>query len=201
MTALPEPQQHPWLAMPDHLLTIEEYSALGEPDSGFSELVEGRLLMSPSPRPRHNNAMGKLYVQILPQLPPHLTAIQDIDVDLELVPTTDPGFSRRPDLVVVEREAFAKADEEDRMLRAAEVVVVIEIVSPGSQRTDHVTKHGEYADAGIPFYWIVDITDPFSLIACHQAGELGYQDAPAATGTFVTSEPFPLKIDLDGLRS
>ncbi len=27
----------------------------------------------------------------------------------------------------------------------------------GSQRTDRVIKHGEYADAGIPHYWLVDL--------------------------------------------
>ncbi|SDX01758.1 Endonuclease, Uma2 family (restriction endonuclease fold) [Amycolatopsis xylanica] len=201
MTALPEPPQHPWLTVPDHLLTIEEYSALGETDSGFSELVEGRLLMSPSPRPRHNIALGSLYVQLLPQLPPHLMAIQDVDVDLELAPSQEPGFSRRPDLIVIDRKAVATADDEDSMLKAGDVVIIVEIVSPGSKRTDYVTKHGEYADAGIPFYWIVDIADPISLVACHQAGELGHQDSPAATGTFTTTEPFPLTIDLDSLRS
>jgi Uma2 family endonuclease len=42
--------------------------------------------------------------------------------------------------------------------RAADVLLVIEIVSPGSRRTDHVTKLREYAKAGIPTYWIVDTT-------------------------------------------
>jgi hypothetical protein len=30
------------------------------------------------------------------------------------------------------------------------VVLAIEIVPDGSQRTDHTIKHAEYADAGIP---------------------------------------------------
>ena len=62
-------------------------------------------------------------------------------------------------------------------------------------------KHDEYADAGIPHHWIVDITEPVSLVACHQAGELGYMDAAAVTGTFTTDVPFPVKIDLDALLS
>lgn len=87
------------------------------------------------------------------------------------------------------------------MFRANEVLVVVEIVSPGSKRTDYVTKHDEYADAGIPFSWIVDLGDPVSLVACHQAGELGYQDAPAVTGVFATTEPFPAKIELTALTA
>lgn len=85
------------------------------------------------------------------------------------------------------------------MYHADDVVVVVEIVSPDSKRTDYVTKHGEYADAGIPHYWIVDLSEPVSLVACHQAGELGYQDAPAMTGVIQTTEPFPVKLDLDRL--
>ncbi len=31
-----------------------------------------------------------------------------------------------------------------------DTVVVVEIASPGSERMDHVTKRGEYVDAGFP---------------------------------------------------
>ncbi|MGH4022223.1 MAG: hypothetical protein ACRDT0_23915 [Pseudonocardiaceae bacterium] len=79
MTALPQP----W----DHLLTVAEYAELGETESGYTELLEGRLLMSPSPVPDHNFATAELLVQLRPQLPDHLEVIPDIDVDLEL---TDP---------------------------------------------------------------------------------------------------------------
>ena len=37
--------------------------------------------------------------------------------------------------------------------------MIIEVVSPGSDKTDRVEKMGEYASAGIPFYWLVWITD------------------------------------------
>lgn len=83
------------------------------------------------------------------------------------------------------------------MLRASEVLVVIEIVSPGSRRIDYKDKHGEYAESGIPHYWIVDLAEPVSLVACHLAGELGYQDAPAETGIFTAAEPFPVRLDLN----
>ena len=73
-------------------------------------------------------------------------------------------------------------------------------MSPGSRRTDHVAKRADYADAGIPHYWIVDLDEPVSLIACHLAGELGYVDGGAATGVFTTTEPFPVRLDLDALR-
>lgn len=80
------------------------------------------------------------------------------------------------------------------------MLVVVELVLPSSRRTDHVIKRGEYADTGIPHYWIVDLSEPVSLLACHLAGEFGYADGAAMTGTFTASEPFPVEIDLDALR-
>lgn len=55
-------------------------------------------------------------------------------------------------------------------------------------------------DAGIPHYWIVDLSEPVSLVCCHLAGPFGYQDAPAVTDEFVTTVPFPVKLRVDRLR-
>jgi hypothetical protein len=46
----------------------------------------------------------------------------------------------------------------------------------------------------------VDPSEPVSLLACHQSGEFGYADGGAMTGTFTATEPFPVEIDLEGLR-
>jgi Uma2 family endonuclease len=143
--------------------------------------------------------LGHLLLQLAPQLPAHLQAIQDVDIDLELVSPDEPGFSRRPDLIIVDRKAVQRVNEDDGMIRAGEVLVVVEIVSPGSKRTDYVTKHGEYADAGIPHYWIIDLTKPVSLVSCHRARDFGYQDSPAVTGSYSTTDPAELELHLDQL--
>jgi Uma2 family endonuclease len=197
MTAMPAPRHEP--IAPDHLLTIAEYAALGETEPGYTELVEGRLLMSPSPTPKHNIASGRLYTQLSEQVPRDLEVIQDIDIDLELVPPHAPGFSRRPDLIIVDRSEVERVDSEGGILRASAVHVVVEIVSPGSRWIDNVDKRGQYAKAGIPWYWIVDTTEPMSLVACCRTKESSYQDHQGVTGTFSTTEPFPVTIDLERL--
>jgi Uma2 family endonuclease len=58
---------------------------------------------------------------------------------------------RIPDLVV-----WRKAQTSGVWLSAADVLLVIEIISPGSEVTDTVAKRREYAGAGIPQYWTVD---------------------------------------------
>lgn len=205
MAAMPRPEPEPAGSLPEpaeslHLLTIAEYAGLGETEHGYTELIEGRLLMSPSPAFHHNRALGRLQVRLAQQLPAELEAIPELDVDLELRPAGEPGYSRRPDLMVVHQDVGERIEKEGGLVRASDVLLVVEIGSPGSQRTDHVDKRRDYADAGIPYYWIVDIDEPASLTACHLTEEFGYVDDQIATGKFRAETPFPFELNLDQLR-
>jgi Uma2 family endonuclease len=185
--------------MPHGALTVAEYLEIGEVESGYTELEEGRLVLAASAVPDHGIATVGFAVQLRPQMPPALEIIPDMDVDLELAPVDAPGTVRRPDLMVVKRSARIRVRRDGGVIRASEVVVAIEIISPSSRRLDHIGKRNEYADAGIPHYWIVDLDDPVSLVVCHLAGDFGYVDGGAVTKTFRTSEPFPVEIDLEAL--
>jgi Uma2 family endonuclease len=194
-----QPASTSGIAMPDRPLTVAEYLEIGEVEPGYTELAEGRLVLSPSPKYRHSRACSKLWARLDEQLPAELVAVEDIDVDLQLVPADQPGTVRRPDVIVARRAATDRVDREGEVYHAADVVLAVEVISPGSRREDLRVKRAEYADAGIPHYWIVDLDGPVSLIACHLAGEFGYVDGGAATGVFRTTEPFPVEIDLPGL--
>lgn len=52
-------------------------------------------------------------------------------------------------------------------LPVADVLLMIEIISPGSEATDTVAKRIEYAGAGIPQYWTVD-QDPAQTVTMYQ---------------------------------
>ncbi|WP_190820877.1 Uma2 family endonuclease [Saccharopolyspora pogona] len=197
MTAVPHPS-HSGSSL-QRPLTVREYAELGEDDRHRYELQEGSLVVSPSPAPDHMIAIANLILQLAGQVPAGFKAIPDVDVDLELVSPDKPGFSRRPDLVVVPQAATGRVREEGGLLRASEAVLVVEVVSLASRRTDHVIKRDEYADAGIPHYWIVDLDEPVSLLACHLAEPFGYQDPGDVAGEFVTEVPFPVRLRLDEL--
>ncbi|QUQ70227.1 Uma2 family endonuclease [Kutzneria sp. CA-103260] len=182
------------LDLPRKLYTIAEYIALGETNTGYTELVDGRLLLTPTPGVDHAFATSELMSQLHDQVPPELAVVHAVDIDLELSAPDRPGNSRRPDVVVFRRDAL-KRD----LLCAQDVLVAIEIATADSSRLDRRAKHLEYADAGIPNYWIVDITEPVSLVECHLAGDFGYQDRDAVTGEFTTDMPFPVVLRLDRL--
>jgi len=188
------------LPQPGRLLTIAEYATFGEDDRHRWELLEGNLVMSPSPTPEHMIAIGELHAQLRTQVPARSRAVLDVDIDLQLASEQLPGTSRRPDLVVVTRAEIDRVRREGGLLRADAVSLVVEIISPGSRRTDLVIKRGEYADAGIGHYWIIDLDPRPSLVACHLAGGFGYLDAPATDGSFVAAEPFAVRVDLEALE-
>lgn len=58
---------------------------------------------------------------------------------------------RIPDITVWRNPA-----PEGVWLPAADLLLTIEIVSPGSEAIDELTKLREYASVGIPQYWVVD---------------------------------------------
>lgn len=199
---MPDDEEQPMTAIPlppTHLLTVGEYLSLGEDEYGRSELQEGSLVMSPSPIPNHNVAAYRLAAALDQQLPDRLEPILDIDVDLLLAPPDGPGTCRRPDVAVMHKAARPRVHAEGGSLRASDVVLAVEVTSPGSRRTDNMIKRLEYADAGIPHYWIVDLDDPVTLLACRRHDELGYVESQHATHTFTATEPFAVTIDLDQL--
>jgi Uma2 family endonuclease len=190
MTALPMHRQQ---------LTAAEYAALPEDQDERFELQDGFRVMSPRPLLRHQRCLRELSIGLAAQLPGY-EVMQEVDVDLQLVPPDRPGTVRVPDLVVVTSDSYSEADGQERILRASEVLLAVEVISPSSPRLDTRIKHGEYADAGISHYWMIDLEDGPSLTACHLAGEFGYADDAPVRGVLRTDAPFQLTIDLDRLR-
>lgn len=187
------------LPIEHRLLTVEEFDAIDEDEHlRRLELLEGNLVMPPEATPRHMVASGTLFRQLGDQVPVDLIVIYESGVDLQLALPDQPGTVRRPDLIVVTRAELDRVNREGGRLRASGVVLAVEIISPGSRRTDTIMKRRDYADAGIPHYWIVDLEPQPSLIACELVdGE--YRDAGPVTGTFEAEQPFPVRLDLGAL--
>lgn len=179
-------------------LTVAQFAALPEDTDAKLELQEGNVVVSPRPTFGHQQFVGNLYAALQPQTPAHLSVAPDVDVDLGIVPPARPGFVRAPDLVVTTAQAKSRVRAEGGFLRAAEVLLAVEVFSPGSRRTDSVVKLGEYLEAAIPNYWLIDLDGGPSLQA-FRISSADYVALGSFTGTVSLELPFPLQLDLDDL--
>ena len=114
-----------------------------------AELVDGCLEFLPRPTRTHQRLlrylMGLLQSAVTPS---SLGEVLFAPCPIRLAP----GHLREPDLFV------AKLSESDEPPAAADVLWVLEIVSPGQLNRDRdlIEKRRDYAQARIPEYWIVD---------------------------------------------
>jgi Uma2 family endonuclease len=114
------------------------------------ELVDGELLVTPSPIVPHQRAVAFLWRALddyLQRNPVGDAYFSPSDVELE------PGTIVQPDVFVV------PPDESQRVIRESpirEVLIAAEVLSPSSGRHDRVTKRQLYG-RHLREYWIVDL--------------------------------------------
>lgn len=115
------------------------------------ELVAGELLVTPSPSPRHQNAVRLLTIVLsayLEREPVGLPLFSPSDVELE-----DEDV-RQPDGFVIPTDEWRRVLRDGNPVR--KLSLAIEVVSPSSGRFDRVTKRPGY-QRHVAAYWIVDI--------------------------------------------
>lgn len=180
------------LSWPNHLLTLDEWDALPEAEGVRLELAEGLVVMSPMPLSWHQRAVMRLGYRIDEQLPSELTALTEVEV----VASARPPTVRVPDVSVTSSRIV---ENNPPRLPAADVLLAVEILSDGTRRVDRVLKFSEYAEAGIPQYWIVDLGEPTSLTA-YVLVDGDYELSGEHTGTVALEVAgHALTVDLDAL--
>ncbi|WP_157244506.1 Uma2 family endonuclease [Nonomuraea typhae] len=110
-----------------------------------------------------------------------------------------PAGVRKPDVFVMSRDAArASIERKSRTFYSGDILVIVEVVSvrSGSEQTDRVRKVREYAQAGIPQYWIVDL-EPTPKIVILELVEGTYRLAREAKAgqEFTGDFPFPFSFD------
>lgn len=127
----------------------EDYLWLSKRTNRLVEFSNGCIEVLPMPTPKHQKLVLFLYRVLFAFIQArHLGTLLVAPLRVYLWP----GKWREPDLV------FLLAAHQDREgeqgFMGADLVV--EVVSPDDPERDRVTKRTEYAQAGIPEYWIVD---------------------------------------------
>ncbi|MFF6955077.1 Uma2 family endonuclease [Streptomyces sp. NPDC008317] len=176
-----------WMHAP---ITSEQYASWSEEQCAGIEIVDGMVVVGPSGSKRHNRLARILANGLDAASGADWNADTDFDVRLQDVPLSN----RRPDVVVY------RADTIDvTPTRPEHVLLVVEVVSPGSETTDRIVKVDQYAKAGIPFYWRVEQTAtgvPLVYTYVLDPAGTAYRDGDVFTGTVKAVVPFAAEIDL-----
>ncbi|HEY0970065.1 MAG TPA: Uma2 family endonuclease [Gemmatimonadales bacterium] len=115
------------------------------------ELVDGELLVTPSPGVAHQRAVLALARALFDYVRTHsLGEVLVSPADLGLEPET----VVQPDVFVVPARGEGRA-RSWRDVRA--LLLAIEVISPSSARADRVRKRRLYQRTGVPEYWAVDL--------------------------------------------
>jgi len=143
--SMPAQRQRRWTIEEVERLAIEQ----GEPTQRY-ELVDGELLVTPSPSDHHQRIVGELFVLLREYVRRHGLG----EVRLGPARARITANSRfEPDLFVV-------AAVDGRLPRADDgltpLLLVVEVLSSGSSRHDRITKRRFFQSHEIPEYWVID---------------------------------------------
>ncbi|MET7385379.1 Uma2 family endonuclease [Streptomyces sp. NPDC005529] len=174
-------------------ITAEQYDSWSEEQCAGIEIVDGMVVVSPSASQRHNRLARILANALDAAAGPDWNADTAFDVRLQDVPLTN----RRPDVVIY------RADTIDvTPTRPEHVLLVAEVVSPGSETTDRIVKVDQYAKAGIAFYWRIEQAAtgvPLTYTYVLDPATNSYRTGGMFTGVVKVSAPFTVEIDLGQL--
>ena len=168
--------------------TEAEYLALGELEIR-TELVDGKILVSPSPT-RFHRAISLTLVFALRSAAraAGLRSFETIDVRL------GPGTIVAPDIVI------GKIGLELGVADAADVILVAEVTSPSNASYDRGAKKARYASARVPWYLLVEPDMPgyqtVALRLFRLNGARYVEHASSRHGRrLVSADPFPINVD------
>jgi len=131
--------------------TEHDYFALPESNS-IIELSDGELEMPPPASDAHQNAAGNLYYklrQFVEQYQLGIVRFAPMPVRLS------EGKIREPDVLFLRAEHLDRVG--DHVYGPPDWVA--EVLSPSTRNVDEGEKLHEYAQAGVPEYWLVDPKD------------------------------------------
>ena len=130
----------------ERLWTEEEYLLFADDQNALIELSDGKVVIHEMPTPQHQAVVLNIAARLREQGEGR-TLVAPVPVQLW------PGKMREPDVM------FFKADHLSRIQEhfAGVPDLVVEVLSPSTRSVDLGEKMDEYARAGIPEYWIVEI--------------------------------------------
>ena len=160
------------------LWTEEQYLAMTDHSRRLLEFDDGYIEVLPMPTDKHQAISQFVFLALL-------AFIQGIGGKVQYAPLRlqiRAGKYREPDILLV-RDANDPRRQNRYWLGAD---LVVEIVSPDDPERDTKVKRADYAEAGIPEYWIVDPKDQ-SITVLRLAGDVYAEHGICHRGEAATS--------------
>lgn len=138
-------------ATTDHYWIPADLEQFPEGDGCKYECIDGVLLVTPAPRVVHMAAQHALQ-SILARTIDSRHGVRRVIVGTADLNPEETAVVQ-PDLFVIRAPATAKTPMDD----PSHVLLIAEVASPSTARTDRTRKRALYQRAGVPEYWIVDV--------------------------------------------
>jgi Uma2 family endonuclease len=154
------------------------------PDDGHRyELVDGSLLVTPSPNRAHQRCLkALLFVLEAGCLAGYEVMVSPFDFKV------GPNTVLIPDLLVARTADLGP----QRIERPP--ALVVEILSPSTRRIDLGTKRLAFEGAGVPTYWIVDPDGPSLTVLQLEDGQYREQGSVTGDERYEGTQPFPVTV-------
>jgi Uma2 family endonuclease len=130
-------------------LTYEDLRAYPD-DNLRRELIDGELVVTPSPSYRHQRVVVRLTVELFQYEKDHGGRVVPAPLDVYF---SDASVVE-PDVLFVREESLAKI--EPQFIRSAPDLVV-EVSSPSTRRLELTRKRDLYERFAVPEYWFIDL--------------------------------------------
>jgi Uma2 family endonuclease len=126
------------VAKPLDRITLTEFETMEKEKNINYELIDGIVLISPSPSREHQKIAGNLYYSLRTQLEnSKCDSLYEMDVKFD-------GNVYKPDMMIF-------CDDETELPE-----IIFEILSPSTRHTDLRIKVVKYEEMGVKEYWIID---------------------------------------------
>ena len=128
--------------------TADQYLLLTDQTNRLIEFTDGSIAVLPMPTEHHQAILEILFLALRAFVDQLGGKVRFAPLRLEI----RPGKFREPDILLV-RDANDPRRQNRYWLGAD---LVVEVVSTDNPERDTQAKRGDYAEAGVPEYWIVD---------------------------------------------
>lgn len=155
---------------------LEVFESL--PEGTLAEVINNQLVMPPAPDFWHQDIVTEISSQLrifLKQNPSGRVVVSPVDVYL------NPENVYQPDIVFLTNDQMSMVQK--GRVRGAPAMV-IEVLSPGTERYDKREKKQVYEQSGVEEYWIVNVET--KKVTGYQLLNDKYVDIPSKTGVIVS---------------